>query len=69
MSKFEPVYIVDGARSPFLKSRNVPGPFSASDLATIGVVGTWIEGKPAAAPPQGAAAFAAKLVTSKARKL
>ncbi len=32
---FEPVYIVDGARSPFLKSRNVPGPFSASDLATI----------------------------------
>ena len=33
--KFEPVYIVDGARSPFLKSRNVPGPFSASDLATI----------------------------------
>jgi acetyl-CoA C-acetyltransferase len=35
MKKFEPVYIVDGARSPFLKSRNVPGPFSASDLATI----------------------------------
>lgn len=32
--KFEPIYIVDGARSPFLKSRNVPGPFSASDLAT-----------------------------------
>jgi acetyl-CoA C-acetyltransferase len=31
--KFEPVYIVDGARSPFLKSRNVPGPFAASDLA------------------------------------
>ena len=30
----EPVYIVDGARSPFLKSRNRPGPFSASDLAT-----------------------------------
>ncbi len=28
-----PVYIVDGARSPFLKSRNVPGPFAASDLA------------------------------------
>ena len=35
MKAFEPVYIVDGARSPFLKSRNVPGPFSASDLATI----------------------------------
>jgi acetyl-CoA C-acetyltransferase len=34
MKQFEPVYIVDGARSPFLKSRNVPGPFSASDLAT-----------------------------------
>jgi acetyl-CoA C-acetyltransferase len=31
--KFEPVYIVDGARTPFIKSRNVPGPFSASDLA------------------------------------
>lgn len=30
---FEPVYIVDGARSPFLKSRNTPGPFSASDMA------------------------------------
>ncbi len=30
---FVPVYIVDGARSPFLKARNAPGPFSASDLA------------------------------------
>src|SRR5947199_696455 len=30
----EPIYIVDGARTPFLKSRNPPGPFSASDLAT-----------------------------------
>src|SRR4249919_2950278 len=30
----EPVYIVDGARTPFLKARNRPGPFSASDLAT-----------------------------------
>ena len=29
----EPVYIVDGKRTPFLKSRNRPGPFSASDLA------------------------------------
>lgn len=33
MSK--PIYIVDGARTPFLKSRNCPGPFAASDLATI----------------------------------
>ena len=32
---FQPVYVVDGARSPFLKSRNVPGPFAAADLATI----------------------------------
>lgn len=30
---FEPVYVVDGARTPFLKARNAPGPFSASDLA------------------------------------
>ena len=30
----KPVYIVDGARSPFLKSKNRPGPFAASDLAT-----------------------------------
>ena len=30
----EPVYVVDGARTPFLKSKNRPGPFSASDLAT-----------------------------------
>ncbi|HZM34121.1 MAG TPA: acetyl-CoA C-acetyltransferase [Burkholderiales bacterium] len=29
-----PVYVVDGARTPFLKSKNRPGPFSASDLAT-----------------------------------
>ncbi|MDP5238498.1 acetyl-CoA C-acetyltransferase [Uliginosibacterium sp. 31-16] len=32
---FKPVYIVDGARSPFLKAKNAPGPFSASDIATI----------------------------------
>ncbi|OHC65103.1 MAG: acetyl-CoA acetyltransferase [Rhodocyclales bacterium GWA2_65_19] len=31
---FAPVYVVDGARTPFLKSRNAPGPFAASDLAT-----------------------------------
>ena len=30
----KPIYIVDGARTPFLKSRNRPGPFSAGDLAT-----------------------------------
>jgi acetyl-CoA C-acetyltransferase len=30
----KPVFIVDGARTPFLKSRNRPGPFAASDLAT-----------------------------------
>jgi len=29
----EPIYVVDGARTPFLKARNAPGPFSASDLA------------------------------------
>lgn len=28
-----PVYIIDGARTPFLKARNAPGPFSAADLA------------------------------------
>lgn len=32
---FQPVYIVDGARTPFLKARNAPGPFSASDLAVF----------------------------------
>src|SRR5512147_3047435 len=30
----QPIYIVDGARTPFLKARNRPGPFAASDLAT-----------------------------------
>ena len=28
-----PIYVVDGARTPFLKARNAPGPFSASDLS------------------------------------
>ena len=28
-----PVYIVDGCRTPFLKARGAPGPFSAADLA------------------------------------
>jgi hypothetical protein len=27
------VYVVDGARSPFLKAKGAPGPFAASDLA------------------------------------
>jgi acetyl-CoA C-acetyltransferase len=27
------VYVIDGARTPFLKARNRPGPFSAGDLA------------------------------------
>jgi acetyl-CoA C-acetyltransferase len=30
----KPIYVVDGARTPFLKSRNRPGPFAAADLAT-----------------------------------
>ena len=29
-----PIYVIDGARTPFLKSKNRPGPFSAADLAT-----------------------------------
>ena len=29
-----PAFIIDGARTPFLKARNRPGPFAASDLAT-----------------------------------
>jgi len=29
-----PIYVLDGARTPFLKSKNRPGPFAASDLAT-----------------------------------
>jgi len=28
-----PVYVIDGARTPFLKFRGVPGPFTSSDLA------------------------------------
>src|SRR5947199_6968228 len=34
MLMHEPIYIIDGARTPFLKARNRPGPFAASDLAT-----------------------------------
>ncbi|HMM55815.1 MAG TPA: acetyl-CoA C-acyltransferase, partial [Candidatus Desulfobacillus sp.] len=31
----KPIYVVDGVRTPFLKARNAPGPFSAGDLATV----------------------------------
>ena len=34
MTSSDPIYIIDGARTPFLKARNAPGPFAASDLAT-----------------------------------
>jgi acetyl-CoA C-acetyltransferase len=30
----KPVFVIDGARTPFLKAKNRPGPFSAADLAT-----------------------------------
>jgi len=33
MLKGNPVYIVDGCRSPFLKATGKPGPFTAADLA------------------------------------
>ncbi len=33
MGNLPPVFVVDGARTPFLKSRNLPGAFSASELA------------------------------------
>ncbi|MCA1798571.1 MAG: acetyl-CoA C-acetyltransferase [Xanthomonadaceae bacterium] len=33
MQESTPVYVVDGVRTPFLKARGRPGPFSASDLA------------------------------------
>ncbi len=29
----KPVFVVDGARTPFLKARGIPGPFAAADLA------------------------------------
>jgi acetyl-CoA C-acetyltransferase len=31
-----PVYVVDGSRTPFLKARGKPGPFTAADLALAG---------------------------------
>ena len=33
-ASMKPIYIIDGARSPFLKAQKGPGPFAASDLAT-----------------------------------
>ncbi len=33
LEKHETVYIIDGARTPFLKAKLIPGPFSAGDLA------------------------------------
>jgi len=48
MSK--PVYVVDGARTPFLKARNAPGPFAASDLATV--AGTALLARQPFAPEQ-----------------
>ncbi len=30
----KPVFVIDGARTPFLKAKNRPGPFSGGDLAT-----------------------------------
>src|SRR6201990_2170829 len=30
-----PVYIVDGSRTPFLKARSGPGPFTPVDLAVL----------------------------------
>ncbi|MEE3155890.1 MAG: acetyl-CoA C-acyltransferase, partial [Pseudomonadota bacterium] len=32
-SRARPVYVVDGARTPFIKARGRPGPFSPADLA------------------------------------
>jgi len=31
--KGRPVHLIDGSRSPFLRAKGIPGPFSASDLA------------------------------------
>ena len=30
---FQPIHVIDGARTPFLKAAGAPGPFAASDLA------------------------------------
>ncbi len=44
------VFVVDGARTPFLKARNAPGPFAAADLATA--AGTAQLARQAFAPDQ-----------------
>ncbi|MEN8213038.1 MAG: acetyl-CoA C-acetyltransferase [Pseudomonadota bacterium] len=44
------VYIVDGARTPFLKARGKPGPFHASDLAVA--AGRALLGRQPVAPAQ-----------------
>ena len=33
MTDRRPVYVIDGARTPFLKARGGPGPFTPVDLA------------------------------------
>jgi acetyl-CoA C-acetyltransferase len=43
-------YVVDGARTPFLKARGRPGPFSASDLAVT--AGRALFARQPVAPPQ-----------------
>lgn len=45
MKEMRWVYIVDGERTPFLKARNKPGPFSASDLA-VGCIQSLMLGQP-----------------------
>ena len=37
-----PVYVIDGSRTPFIKARGKPGPFSAADLAVAGRHGTMV---------------------------
>ncbi|MDO9600605.1 MAG: acetyl-CoA C-acetyltransferase [Azoarcus sp.] len=44
------VFIIDGARTPFLKARNAPGPFAAADLATA--AGTALLARQGFAPDQ-----------------
>ena len=45
-----PVYVVDGARTPFLKAKGRPGPFSAADLAVA--VGRGLLGRQNFAPQE-----------------
>ena len=60
------IYVVDGARTPFLKAQKGPGVFAASDLATqagrallcVCAAGRWVapseQGLAAAPPPHRA---------------